>query len=271
MTLRLKSFAKMFFRKKERHMHSRVRPSSKSPTKLPRRHVIKEARSSSDFRDEEDEDYCSTISSYQSTTISSYSSTSSSSSSEATKKSGKLCCDKCDGAHETNRCPHYKTKRGSHPDEQKNFYKKLGGVSKLPGQTLRSARVVRQPGDGSCLFHSMSYGLGDGTSASSLRRHICAFIAKNPKLLIADTPLSDWVKWDSRGSVTSYVAKMSCGAWGGGIEMACMSLLKNCNVHVYERSRLGYTRISAFDHPSSPEKKKTIKVLYGGGIHYGEL
>jgi hypothetical protein len=60
------------------------------------------------------------------------------------------------------------------------------------------------------------------------------------------------------------------GAWGGGIEMACMSLLKNCNVHVYERSRLGYTRISAFDHPSSPERKKTVKVLYGGGIHYGE-
>ena len=52
--------------------------------------------------------------------------------------------------------------------------------------------------------------------------------------------------------------------------MACMSLLKNCNVHVYERSRLGYTRISAFDHPSSPENKRTIKVLYGGGIHYGE-
>lgn len=50
-----------------------------------------------------------------------------------------------------------------------------------------------------------------GTSAASLRSQICAFIGKNPNLLIADTPLSDWVKWDSRGSVGSYVLKMSSG------------------------------------------------------------
>ena len=29
---------------------------------------------------------------------------------------------------------------------------------------LRSARVIRQPGDGNCLFHSMAYHLG-GTNA----------------------------------------------------------------------------------------------------------
>jgi hypothetical protein len=30
---------------------------------------------------------------------------------------------------------------------------------------VANARVVRQPGDGSCLFHSLAHGLGDGTSA----------------------------------------------------------------------------------------------------------
>jgi hypothetical protein len=41
---------------------------------------------------------------------------------------------------------------------------------------VSSARVVRQPGDGSCLFHSLSYGLGDGTSASQVKRlfAVCA-------------------------------------------------------------------------------------------------
>jgi hypothetical protein len=38
---------------------------------------------------------------------------------------------------------------------------------------LRQARVVRQPGDGSCLFHSMAYGLrlfeGGSTSATQVR------------------------------------------------------------------------------------------------------
>ena len=36
-----------------------------------------------------------------------------------------LCCDKCDGKHLTDDCPHYKKKREEHPDAQKNFYKKM--------------------------------------------------------------------------------------------------------------------------------------------------
>jgi hypothetical protein len=80
-------------------------------------------------------------------------------------------CDKCDGKHLTDNCPYYKKPRDNHPDAQRGN-KKLGGQSNLPGALIRSARVVRQPGDGSCLFHSMSYGLRDGSSASSLRREV---------------------------------------------------------------------------------------------------
>eukprot|EP00602_Paraphysomonas_sp_CaronLab_P013768 CAMPEP_0185040072 /NCGR_PEP_ID=MMETSP1103-20130426/37692_1 /TAXON_ID=36769 /ORGANISM="Paraphysomonas bandaiensis, Strain Caron Lab Isolate" /LENGTH=218 /DNA_ID=CAMNT_0027579221 /DNA_START=205 /DNA_END=861 /DNA_ORIENTATION=+ len=186
-------------------------------------------------------------------------------------KSGKVVCDKCDGAHETSSCPHYRKDRERHPDAQKNFYKKLGGKSNLPGAVIRNGRVIRQPGDGSCLFHSMSYGLRDGSSASSLRREICAFIVRHPKMEIADTPLSDWIRWDSGGSVGSYTRRMSMGAWGGGIEMAAVSMMRGVNIHVYERSGLGFTRISAFDHPDSPETKKTVRVLYCGGVHYDAL
>jgi hypothetical protein len=182
---------------------------------------------------------------------------------------GNVVCDKCDGKHETSKCPHFKKDRGDHPDAQKNFYKKLGGTSTLPGAVIRNGRVARQPGDGSCLFHSMSFGLRDGTSASSLRRDICSFLSKNPNLKIADTPLSDWIKWDSGGSVSSYTSRMSGSAWGGGIEMAAVSMMKGVNVHVYERSARGFTRISAFDYPDNAEGRKTIRVLYCGGVHYG--
>ena len=53
--------------------------------------------------------------------------------------------------------------------------------------------------------------------------------------------------------------------------MACASQLKGCNIHVYERARDGFKRISAFDHPHSPHTKPVIRVLYGGGVHYGAL
>lgn len=33
----------------------------------------------------------------------------------------------------------------------------------------------------------------------------------------------------------------------------------------------GFKRISAFDHPTKPELKKTVRVLYRGGVHYDAL
>ncbi len=182
-----------------------------------------------------------------------------------------LCCDKCDGKHETDNCPYYKKSRDNHPDAQKNAYKKMGGTSTLPNSFVMSATVIRQPGDGSCLFHSMSYGLKDGSNASTLRAEICNFIASNPSTKICDTPLSDWVKWDSNSNCVEYARKMSRGSWGGGIEMACVSIIKKCNVHVYERTIMGYKRISAFDYHIDPSMKKCVRVLYQGGVHYDSL
>ena len=142
-----------------------------------------------------------------------------------------------------------------------------------------AAGMVVQPGDGSCLFHSLGYGMrgisgggGSGCSASALRREIANFIARNADLEIAgkpahletivlgshahtrisphtlqallwiararvrpapprtcfpcrcpaaaDSPLRDWVKWDSNSTVRSYTGKMAVRGWGGGIEMA---------------------------------------------------
>lgn len=96
--------------------------------------------------------------------------------------------------------------------------------------------MIRQPGDGSCLFHSMSYGLGSRYNARIIRKEICAFIKSNPEFKISETPLRDWIKWDSGTSCSSYASRMSGGAWGGGIEMAVASNIYRVNVHVYERS-----------------------------------
>lgn len=120
-----------------------------------------------------------------------------------TSKAKVLCCDKCDGKHETDDCPYYKKNREKHPDAQKSG-KHIGGSSLLPGAFISNARVVRQPGDGSCLFHSMSYGLRNGQSASKLRSEVCSFIQQNPNMKISDTPLKDWIKWDSGRSCSEY-------------------------------------------------------------------
>eukprot|EP01039_Chlorochromonas_danica_P021989 gene21989-27271_t len=47
--------------------------------------------------------------------------------------------------------------------------------------------------------------------------------------------------------------------------------MKQVNVHVYERSGMGYKRISAFDVPVNTESRPIIRVLYCGGVHYDAL
>ena len=53
--------------------------------------------------------------------------------------------------------------------------------------------MVRQPGDGSCLFHSLAYGLakqGRHTSAHALRAQLMDWLAKHEDARIADTRVS---------------------------------------------------------------------------------
>ena len=138
----------------------------------------------------------------------------------------------------------------------------------------RRGRIVGQPGDGSCLFHSLAHGLRDGSSASSLRREISTFIQDHPTLEISDSPLKDWVLWDSNQSVSAYCRRMAQGGvWGGGIEMAAVAHMRRVHVHVYQSAAGGYKRISSFESPTAggAAKPKVVRVLYAGGVHYDAL
>mmetsp|Transcript_122859 Transcript_122859/g.342368 ORF Transcript_122859/g.342368 Transcript_122859/m.342368 type:complete len:558 (-) Transcript_122859:141-1814(-) len=179
-------------------------------------------------------------------------------------------CDKCDGPHETDSCPHFSKPREKHKDAW-SMLGKAGKGGRLPEDDVpivRSARVVSQPGDGSCLFHSLSYGLTGRSSGQALRREIADFIARNPDLEIGDNALRDWISYDSGGNVQSYARQMAGGTWGGAIEMAAFTQMKSVNVHVYEKCSGGYRRISAF---AIPNARKTVSVLYQGRAHYDAL
>jgi len=187
-----------------------------------------------------------------------------------------LTCDKCDGKHPTDACPHFKKSRENHKDAWVNYNRKRPlQMGKGGGNfVLRHGRCVPQPGDGSCLFHSLCFGLNGGKQgtlcARDLRWELANFIETNPGVEIAGDTIEEWVRWDADTSVTTYARRMAVGGWGGGIEMAACSLLKKVNVHVYERRWFGgFRRISCFDCPEVTER--SIHVLYQGGMHYDAL
>lgn len=178
-----------------------------------------------------------------------------------------LCCDRCDGDHPTTSCPHFKKDRGTHKDCTAMLGKKGKELGHCPPLVITRAKVVQQPPDGSCLFHSLAYGLREG-NASALRRELMAFIRKHPELEISETALRDWIRWDALVSVQKYTDKMSRGGWGGGIEMAAFSELKGCSVEVYEQCSAGFKRISLFEKAGA---SRTVRVCYRGGVHYDAL
>ena len=193
--------------------------------------------------------------------------------------SGNVVCDACDGNHKTADCPHFRgRKRDNHPDalRRKKGLLAATGEDARP-YVVRSATVVRQPGDNSCLFHSIAHQLpGASMNARSLRRSIVAWIQQHPSFEIADSALSEWILWDGGGSVRRYCARMArMSSWGGGIEMAACSQLKKINIWVYEKARRGgYKRIGVFDYVASNGGRRsatTVHVLYSGGVHFDVL
>eukprot|EP00755_Sulcionema_specki_P030570 Sspe_Gene.94675::Locus_67023_Transcript_1_1_Confidence_1.000_Length_729::g.94675::m.94675 len=89
----------------------------------------------------------------------------------------KLCCDKCDGKHLTEKCPYYPKPRENHPDAQRRRPPDMGRP--CGNVVITNARVVRQPGDGSCLFHALSYGM-NGPGATTLRRELADWVCSHP-------------------------------------------------------------------------------------------
>lgn len=187
-------------------------------------------------------------------------------------------CDKCDGPHHEDDCPHFKgKKRIQHKDALERYNPKGtkskasdGGGGDAGERILRGARLIPQPGDGSCLFHSLSYGLKT-THATKLRADVADYIARNPDAVVAGNPIKDWVLWDSGLDVCSYAKTMRTGSrWGGAVEIAVCAQLTAKPVHVYERGPQGFKRISAFGDDKVPSDQ-AINVHYGGRVHYDAL
>mmetsp|Transcript_5031 Transcript_5031/g.14052 ORF Transcript_5031/g.14052 Transcript_5031/m.14052 type:complete len:728 (+) Transcript_5031:83-2266(+) len=179
-------------------------------------------------------------------------------------------CDKCDGPHDTDACPHFKKAREKHRDAWDQYGTKGAGGSDTAPVVLRSAQVVSQPGDGSCLFHSLSYGLRN-TNAAQLRAEIADFIARSPDAEVAGNPIRDWVLWDSGMDAESYARSMRSGSrWGGAVELAVCAKVRNVAVDVYERGAGGtFTRISSFEAERGGDGR--VHLLYGGRVHYDAL
>ena len=126
------------------------------------------------------------------------------------------------------------------------------------------------------MFHSVGYGLyNERNMADLVRCEIAVFMGKFPSYQISGTPISSWIEYitGQRGhqAILRYVRHIgNDNAWGGGLEMAVCSHMKNVNIHVYESASPGaYRLIARFDSPK--QAQRNINLLYVGRNHYDAL
>jgi hypothetical protein len=121
------------------------------------------------------------------------------------------------------------------------------------------------------LFHTLDYD-GEGIGANTLRQSIADFVSDQPNYAIENSPLEDWVRWDSNRTPGAYANAMrSASKSGGDFELAINSIKKKCNEFVYEKKPDepgAYRCISRFEFPGA---LKTKCLLYCGRNHYSVL
>lgn len=144
-----------------------------------------------------------------------------------------------------------------------------GGLGRSRGEAKEQAAnelivdgvLIRQPEDGSCLFHSIAYGLGDGAEAGALRAQIAECIGEKPTLQIAKTTIEEWVRLTAGTTTATYTQELSLqSTWGGALEMAVAAQIKGINIDVYERCHHDqFRRISSF---ATADTTRTVNVVY---------
>ena len=185
-------------------------------------------------------------------------------------------CDRCDSmSHKTSQCPHFKGGRDDHEDARVGLGKGGGPEDPDAAPVFVRGRLVPQPGDGSCLFHSLSHFVG--APHSELRNIVSRFIEEHPQEKVVGTPLHKWIEWDSSLNPRAYAARMrTAGSWGGALEMAVLAHIKDMVVYVYEKDPKtaagSFKRIAHFGEESGDGgQKRVAHVLYRGRVHYDAL
>eukprot|EP00971_Amphidinium_carterae_P032705 644075-Amphidinium_carterae.2 len=135
-----------------------------------------------------------------------------------------------------------------------------------------AVRLVPQPADGLCLYHSLAAGLADGSTAADLKRATADYIQCNHDLRVAGVPLYEWQAWESADNTTQRRDNGDAipGHWGGAVELAAFAAQRHVLIRVFLPPSNGqdYVCAASFGHADSWH---SIDLLYSGRNHYDLL
>ena len=164
-------------------------------------------------------------------------------------------CDKCDGPHASGDCPWFNGQaRGNHTDAQPLPPEERPTPSTNEPTVRAQGCIEPMPMDGSCLFHSLDYGLGvlhvPTPGARQLRTDLAVWAYKNGGLRICGSSVNQWRQWEGsrQESMQQYAKRMSTtNAWGGVVEIISCVMSRCVDVAVWvPASRQGWFQRTAY-------------------------
>lgn len=159
-------------------------------------------------------------------------------------------CDRCDGCHLSAECPHFRRPRDEHRDAQPMPLAERPPPSTSAPAIIHRGKLIKQPGDGSCLYHSIVSGLQrlrlPRPTAANLRKQLAAWARVHPRKRIAGSTVRAWLHWEMGGreSLEDYCSRQAVGGWGGVIEIigAAVEFGVSISVWVPEPRKAGHFR-----------------------------
>ena len=143
---------------------------------------------------------------------------------------------------------------------------------------IAEGEVEKQPGDGSCLYHSLVHRgrelNGHWQTARELRKQLAAFCAANGQVRINGKTLDAWLELEHSVKVRMerYARRQAQCGWGGSLEILAYVLSHNVAVWVWVPCGDGtYRRTTCFDLPAGQAPAGRIDLCYLGGTHYDWL
>ena len=109
--------------------------------------------------------------------------------------------------------------------------------------------VVKVPGNGSCLFHSVQVAAGEKFQVQQLRQMVAEAVVRDAGVHFNGMPLGEWIHSETEMTPQAYAKAISANAWGGQIELHLLAQELKTPIQVYTESTMD---AHAYQHSFSP-------------------
>jgi hypothetical protein len=150
----------------------------------------------------------------------------------------------------------------------KNFKYKKNEVCYVKKSDKFKYQIIKMKGDGDCLYHSLSYKLKD-YSNYYIETEVLNFIENNPNYLIHDTPLYQWIDYDTGLNMKKYIKQLkNTTLYPGPIEIQIFCKLFQKNVHIYETKEGKIKNTHSIYNNQNNKSKNDNLTIYYSPLHY---